>query len=54
MNQYQCEPCQYIYDPKVGDSDGEIPSGTSFEDIPDGWVCPICGARKSYFVELRK
>lgn len=46
---YQCEVCQWIYDPEVGDPDHGIPAGTPFEDIPDDWVCPVCGASKSQF-----
>ena len=50
MNKYKCTICGYIYDPKQGDPDGGIKPGTSFEDIPDTWVCPICGATKDLFV----
>ncbi|NQU34983.1 MAG: rubredoxin [Bacteroidetes bacterium] len=46
---YQCMVCDYIYDPAEGDPDGGIAPGTPFEDIPDGWVCPVCGAEKSDF-----
>lgn len=52
MKQWICEPCGFIYDPEEGDPDGGIPAGTAFEDIPDGWCCPVCGARKSDFVPL--
>lgn len=45
-----CERCGMVYDPAEGDPDGGIAPGTAFEDIPDGWVCPVCGARKSDFV----
>lgn len=45
-----CERCGMIYDPAEGDPDGGIAPGTAFEDIPDGWVCPVCGARKVDFV----
>lgn len=47
---YECEPCGYIYDPAVGDPDGGIEPGTAFEDIPEDWVCPICGVGKEFFV----
>ena len=47
---YECEPCGYIYDPEAGDPEGGIAPGTAFEDIPDDWVCPICGAGKDAFV----
>jgi len=49
MKNYQCEPCGYIYDPVVGDPDGGIAPGTPFEDIPEDWVCPICGVGKEFF-----
>jgi rubredoxin len=44
------ESCGFIYDPEEGDPDGGIPPGTAFEDIPDTWFCPVCGARKRDFV----
>ena len=47
---YLCEPCGYIYDEALGDPDGGILPGTKFEDIPDDWVCPVCGAGKADFV----
>ncbi len=50
MDKYLCEPCGYIYDPEEGDPDGGIAPGTAFEDIPDDWVCPICGLGKDAFV----
>ncbi len=46
---YECAVCKYTYDPEVGDPDGGIASGTAFEDIPDDWVCPVCGASKEDF-----
>lgn len=49
MQKYQCGICGYVYDPAVGDPDGGIAPGTAFEDIPDSWVCPICGATKDSF-----
>ena len=51
MKKYVCEPCGYVYDPEVGDPDGGIAPGTAFEDIPDDWVCPICGMGKDVFAE---
>ena len=50
---WECTVCGYIYDPEVGDPDGGIEPGTAFEDIPDDWVCPVCGAAKSEFVPLK-
>ncbi len=46
---YVCTVCGYIYDPAKGDPDGGIAPGTKFEDIPDSWFCPVCGAEKSKF-----
>lgn len=49
MEKYVCKICGYVYDPEEGDSDGRIEAHTAFEDIPDDWVCPLCGVKKSYF-----
>lgn len=52
MGKYICNVCQWVYDPEKGDPDGGIPAGTAFEDIPDNWVCPVCGVSKSDFSPL--
>lgn len=52
MDKYQCSVCGYIYDPEKGDSDGGIKPGTRFEDIPDDWTCPVCGASKDQFKKI--
>ena len=49
MASYECTVCGYIYDPEKGDPDNNIEPGTPFEDLPDDWVCPVCGAEKSEF-----
>lgn len=49
MDKYVCTVCGYVYDPEKGDPDGGIAPGTKFEDIPDGWVCPVCGVGKNDF-----
>lgn len=49
MKRYVCGVCGYVYDPQVGDPDGGISPGTPFEDLPDDWVCPVCGAEKKEF-----
>ena len=49
MKKYQCSVCGYVYDPEAGDPDAEIKPGTAFEDLPDDWVCPECGAEKDLF-----
>ena len=51
-DKWECTVCGYVYDPAVGDPDGGIKPGTAFEDIPDDWVCPVCGAAKSDFKKL--
>ena len=49
---YKCTVCGYIYDPELGDPDGGIKPGTPFEEIPDDWVCPVCGAAKDKFERM--
>jgi rubredoxin len=49
MSKYVCGVCGYEYDPEVGDSDSGIEPGRAFEDIPEDWVCPVCGATKENF-----
>lgn len=44
-----CSACGYVYDPAVGDPDNGIKEGTSFNDLPDDWVCPVCGVSKDEF-----
>ena len=46
---YICDICGYIYDETVGDEDSGIAPGTKFEDIPEDWVCPLCGVTKADF-----
>lgn len=49
MDTYECTVCGYLYNPAEGDPDNGIEAGTSFEDLPDDWVCPVCGASKDQF-----
>jgi len=49
MDKYVCQVCGYVYDPAAGDPDNGIEPGTSFEDLPDDWTCPVCGAGKDEF-----
>jgi len=46
---YKCTICGYVYDPERGDPDSGVKPGTSFEGLPDSWICPICGATKEQF-----
>ena len=52
MWQCQTTNCGYIYDPDRGDRKGKIQKGTKFEDLPDDWKCPVCGASKKCFKPL--
>jgi len=49
MTKYKCRICGYVYDPNKGDSESGVKPGTAFEELPDGWTCPICGAAKNQF-----
>lgn len=50
---YVCKVCGYIYDPEIGDPDNGYPTGTRFEELPDTWTCPACGAAKDMFEPMR-
>jgi len=52
MGKYECAECGYIYDEEKGDSATNVKPGTTLEDLPDDWTCPICGAGRSYFVKI--
>jgi rubredoxin len=52
MDKYECTVCGYVYDPEEGDPDNGIEPGTSFDDLPEDWVCPICGASKDQFEKV--
>jgi rubredoxin len=52
MEKWKCAVCGYVYNPEDGDPDGGIAPGTKFEDIPDDWVCPVCGAGKEEFEKV--
>lgn len=49
MDKYICDVCQWVYDPAQGDPEHGIAPGTAFEDLPEDWVCPICGVGKDQF-----
>ena len=50
MTKYEC-PCGYVYDPEMGDPDNGVAPGTPWEDVPEDWVCPVCGLGKDAFNE---
>ena len=49
MEKYVWEVCGWEYDPSTGDPDNGIAPGTAFADLPDDWVCPVCGVGKDQF-----
>ena len=49
MRKYKCIVCGYVYDPEAGDPDNGVSPGTAFENLPDSWTCPVCGADKEMF-----
>ena len=49
MQKWICAACDYVYDPAVGDPDNGIAPGTPFDQLPESWVCPLCGADLSAF-----
>ena len=53
MAQFECMVCGWVYDEDVGDPDSGIAAGTKFADLPDDWVCPMCGASKEDFEQIQ-
>ena len=51
MKKFVCTLCGYEYDPAVGDTENDVAPNTAFEDLPEGWTCPMCGAGKDCFEE---
>lgn len=49
MKKYVCVVCGYEYDPEVGDVDNGVQPGTAWEDVPEDWLCPLCGVGKDEF-----
>jgi rubredoxin len=54
MAKWKCIACGYIYDPDKGDSQSGIKPGTPFEELPDTWVCPVCGVAKDLFEKMEE
>jgi len=52
IRKFKCTVCGYTYDPQKGDEKGGIPVGTEFKDLPEDWICPVCGTRKADFKEM--
>ena len=51
MIHHVCELCGYVYNPSEGDPENGIAENTDFEDLPEEWLCPLCGASKEDFAE---
>lgn len=49
MKKFVCDICGYVYDEALGDPDNNIAPGTKWEDVPEDWECPVCGAPKDQF-----
>ncbi len=49
MTKYRCTVCEYIYDPEKGDPENGVAPGTAWDDLPEDWVCPVCGVDKGLF-----
>jgi rubredoxin len=54
MDKYECTLCGYVYDPAKGDPDNGVNPGIAFEDVPEDWVCPVCGAGKEDFEKVEE
>ena len=52
MISYVCNVCGYIYDPSEGDPESGIDPGTLWQDLPEDWICPVCGAPKDQFTPM--
>ncbi len=52
MARYSCSVCEWMYDPELGDQKGGIAPGIPFAELPDDWVCPVCGAAKNDFKRI--
>ena len=52
MKKYVCDVCGYIYDEEIGDPDNGVEAGTKWEDVPEDFLCPLCGVGKDEFSEV--
>ena len=50
---YICDICGYVYDEEQGDRENGVPAGTKWEEVPESWVCPLCGVGKEQFSEIK-
>lgn len=49
MDKYICKICATVYDPNLGDPEGNVAPGTPFENLPKEWSCPVCGSTQDKF-----
>jgi rubredoxin len=52
MAKYKCMVCGYVYDEEEGDLSQNVSPGTTWEQVPDDWVCPLCGVNKDQFEKI--
>lgn len=52
MARYECTVCGYVYDEEQGDLENDLTPGTMWDDIPEDWTCPLCGATKDQFEQI--
>ncbi len=52
LNRHECSSCGYVYEPAKGDAKGRIPAGVPFEELPQDWRCPVCGASSARFEDI--
>jgi rubredoxin len=53
MDRYECTVCGFVYNPEHGDPTHGVDPGKSFDELPEKWVCPVCGAPKRLFVKKK-
>jgi len=49
---FACDYCSYVYDPDLGDPENGVAPGTDWEDVPEDWLCPLCGVGKENFTAI--
>lgn len=54
MAKWRCRPCRFVYDEAKGHPPSKVRPGTLFKDLPAGWVCPVCGASKDFYEEVKE
>ncbi len=52
VNKYKCSTCQFVYDPRFGDTENDVLPGTQFDDLSSDWMCPSCGSGTDFFESM--